>query len=429
MAFVVKTAKTVRTHWKKSTFGAVCFYYGACYTKNYIETQNLMRVYCEKAARYGREPIPINVNPRSITVVLNPNANKRGASDDFNKYCAPLLHLAGILVEVVKTESEGHARELMDGIINTDAIVVAGGDGTLSEVVTGLLRRTQENTNELVPIGVLPLGKTNSVAKSLFPVGAKAENIRCIVDATIAVIEEVVKPVDVMKIEVFEKETGNIVGKPVYALNSIKWGAFRDAEVKKENYWYFGKLQKYTTYLFNGYKNSLSWNCAAQVNYSIPCEGCSNCVQIHEDKNSKKWYQKLKKEVHPKAKYLSINNPACQEVHEKQIATSDFSLLTSNSIPSSISQKPGIPKLEIKIGPENPEYIDFVRQGWLYEKGETKEVKEVIEAKTIQINPEVVSKEEKEYWFSIDNENYEVKPIKITLLPKVINMFCTKEAV
>lgn len=411
----------------------------------FYRTKNLMTVYCEKAAQYGRQPIPLHVNPRHITIVLNPNANKRSASDDFKNYCAPLLHLAGIAVDVIKTESEGHARDLMQDLKTTDAVVVAGGDGTLSEIVTGLLRRTQENTSNLVPIGlyifhhkcylklnikiigILPLGGTNSVAKSLFPVGPKLENVKRIAEATMAVIEEVVKPVDVMKIEVFDNSTGEKVGKPVYALNSIKWGAFRDAEVKKEKYWYFGKLRNYVTYLFNGYKNSLSWNCAAQVNYSVPCEGCKHCVQVKNDQ-PKKWYQKFQREADPNAKYLAVDNPACEEVHEKKISTSDLALLTSNAIPSNLSD-PRIPKLQLNIGPDAPEYLSFVKQGWGHENGKGRIIQEVIEAKTIEINPEVVSNDDDEKWFSIDNENYEVKPIKITLLPKVINMFCRKEMV
>lgn len=112
-----------------------------------------MRVYCEKAALYGKQPLPPHIRARHITVILNPNANKRKANDEFEKYCAPLLHLAGLFVEVIKTESEGHAKTLIDSLGSTDAVVVAGGDGTLSEVVTGLMRKTQENTNNLVPLG------------------------------------------------------------------------------------------------------------------------------------------------------------------------------------------------------------------------------------------------------------------------------------
>lgn len=113
-----------------------------------------MKAYCQKAAFYGNQSIAVTVDPRNVTVILNPNANKRKAQKQFDKYCAPLLHLAGIAVDVVKTESEGHAKKLVESLSGTEAIVVAGGDGILSEVVTGLMRRCNENSNGLVPIGI-----------------------------------------------------------------------------------------------------------------------------------------------------------------------------------------------------------------------------------------------------------------------------------
>ena len=70
---------------------------------------------------------------------------------------------------MVKTETIGEARGLMDVMDNCDGVVVAGGDGALSEAVTGLLRRNDSAAAaQRFPIGIIPIGKTNSVAKSLF---------------------------------------------------------------------------------------------------------------------------------------------------------------------------------------------------------------------------------------------------------------------
>lgn len=112
-----------------------------------------MRVYCKKAAEYGKQPIDVGVEPKTVTIILNPNANQRKATKNFEKYCAPILNLAGVYVDIIQTESEGHAKVLMENLSNTDAVVVAGGDGTLSEVVTGLLRRNDVNNSSAIPIG------------------------------------------------------------------------------------------------------------------------------------------------------------------------------------------------------------------------------------------------------------------------------------
>jgi len=64
----------------------------------------------------------------------------RNSKSDFEKYCAPLLYLAGYSVTVLTTEREGGARSLVENLIGeTDALIVAGGDGTLSEVFLKLL--------------------------------------------------------------------------------------------------------------------------------------------------------------------------------------------------------------------------------------------------------------------------------------------------
>lgn len=58
----------------------------------------------------------------------------RKCKAQFDKYCGPLLNLAGLKVGIIRTEKEGQAKELMEIMDNTDAVVIAGGDGTVAEV-------------------------------------------------------------------------------------------------------------------------------------------------------------------------------------------------------------------------------------------------------------------------------------------------------
>ena len=76
-----------------------------------------------------------------MTVVLNPAAYGGKGRVRFESYCAPLLHLAGIEVSVMRTEGEGQAKEILEVVKDCDAVLIAGGDGTLMEAVTGLMRR------------------------------------------------------------------------------------------------------------------------------------------------------------------------------------------------------------------------------------------------------------------------------------------------
>ena len=79
--------------------------------------------------------------PYHVTVVLNPAAYGGKGRVRFESYCAPLQHLAGIKVSVMRTEGEGQAKEILEVVKDCDAVLIAGGDGTLMEAVTGLMRR------------------------------------------------------------------------------------------------------------------------------------------------------------------------------------------------------------------------------------------------------------------------------------------------
>jgi len=115
-----------------------------------------MRDYAMKAREFGRRTITASERPRKIIVFLNPAAKSGKTKYLLDKHILPLLHLAGIEIHVVRTEHEGQAKDYMSVLDNNivDAIVVAGGDGTLSEIVTGLLRRGDQLALK-IPIGKL----------------------------------------------------------------------------------------------------------------------------------------------------------------------------------------------------------------------------------------------------------------------------------
>lgn len=59
---------------------------------------------------------------------------------------SPILwhHDCYILPAPLQTDYEGQAKKLMEFMEKTDMLIVAGGDGTLQEVITGLLRRPDQ---------------------------------------------------------------------------------------------------------------------------------------------------------------------------------------------------------------------------------------------------------------------------------------------
>jgi len=64
------------------------------------------------------------------------------------------------------TKKQGDAFEFVKGLNKIDRIVVAGGDGTINEVINGLLSSEDPETRE-IPISIIPTGTANVLAKEL----------------------------------------------------------------------------------------------------------------------------------------------------------------------------------------------------------------------------------------------------------------------
>ncbi|KAL1122212.1 hypothetical protein AAG570_003617 [Ranatra chinensis] len=240
----------------------------------------MMRAYCEQAMKYGDKPLILGEKHRRITVILNPAANRRKAKKYFEKYCAPLLYLSGVYVSILETEREGHARQIIDKIDpQSDAIVVAGGDGTLSETLTGLMRMKGELCR--IPIGVLPLGRTNTLANTIFS-RPKDQTRAQMAEATMAIIKGNTRPVNALRIEVLDQsDKGD--QKPVYGVTGLEWGAWHDLKKRQQNFWYLGKtLGGYASLLFPG-AETLARSLKATVRYTLPCDGCNQCYQQRPD--------------------------------------------------------------------------------------------------------------------------------------------------
>lgn len=98
--------------------------------------------------------------PRTVLAIVNPSTGRRPVDSVID----PLRREAdvrGISLRVVETTPDGGASDLastVDGEVDT--IVAVGGDGTVSDVVVGLLGRP-------VALAIVPIGSTNMIAKEL----------------------------------------------------------------------------------------------------------------------------------------------------------------------------------------------------------------------------------------------------------------------
>jgi diacylglycerol kinase (ATP) len=79
------------------------------------------------------------------------------------------LKKTGVAYELVQTEAPRHGTELaaQATLAGFSPIVSAGGDGSISEVVNGITRASQERGTPPPPIGVLPMGTANDLMVNL----------------------------------------------------------------------------------------------------------------------------------------------------------------------------------------------------------------------------------------------------------------------
>ena len=111
-----------------------------------------------------------------------------------------------------------------------------GGDGTLFEVLNGMLNRSE---NERIPISIIPNGTGNSFMKTV--------GIENVVDAIGKISKNESKKLDMMRA---------VCGENIYySLNLIGWGMATDISVLAEKLRFFGGQRYNIASVFEIIKN------------------------------------------------------------------------------------------------------------------------------------------------------------------------------
>ncbi|XP_061109014.1 ceramide kinase-like isoform X1 [Conger conger] len=134
---------------------------------------------CQQWAQSIREQLLLQTSrPKHLLVYINPYGGKQQGKLIYEEKVAPLFSRASISTDVIVTEYANHARDhlKMDADLKKyDGVVCVGGDGMFSEIVHGLVSRTQADCGvdqdcaeeKLVPctirIGIIPAGSTDCI--------------------------------------------------------------------------------------------------------------------------------------------------------------------------------------------------------------------------------------------------------------------------
>ncbi|KAH0454923.1 hypothetical protein IEQ34_016847 [Dendrobium chrysotoxum] len=172
--------------------------------------------------------------PKRVFIILNPYGGKRSARKIFDTEIKPLLVAANIMYTLQETKYQLHAQELaykLD-LLKYDGIVCVSGDGVFVEVVNGLLQREDWDTAIKVPLGIIPAGTGNGLAKSLLDAVGEMYSIQ---NATFAVIRGHKRALDVTT--VLQGET------KFFSILMLTWGLIADIDIESEKYRWMGSTR------------------------------------------------------------------------------------------------------------------------------------------------------------------------------------------
>lgn len=156
--------RKLHEHKKKSVFFSFCLCYAGFRINRIIQENAIFRDYCSEAASYGAQKvhkflshckfvrfltihflnfktIPYGHN-RRVLVIINRTSKNNKCRTKFEKYAEPLLHLAGLEVNIATTKDEDETFNVGTLLCakDTDSVFIVGGDGTVSKVVNGMMK-------------------------------------------------------------------------------------------------------------------------------------------------------------------------------------------------------------------------------------------------------------------------------------------------
>ena len=164
---------------------------------------------------------------KSLYMIVNPHGGlKKGIT--ILDSIKPIFKNANVNLIIKKTEYAGHAYDFAKSLDfnNVDGICAIGGDGTLYELINGMLKREDENK---IPVGLITGGTGNSFMHDL----------DCLdpIDAAKRIIKFKHRAIDILKVE---NASSN---KIIYSFNIVGWGVATDINKRAEKMRWLGETR------------------------------------------------------------------------------------------------------------------------------------------------------------------------------------------
>ncbi|XP_046644308.1 sphingosine kinase 2-like isoform X2 [Daphnia pulicaria] len=167
---------------------------------------------------------------RRLLVFVNPNSGPGVALKTFNTRIRSFLGEANISYDLIVTTHVGHCQQIIQDskdLSKYTGIVAVSGDGLLYEIFNGLFAREDWDTMCEIPVGAIPQGSGNGLARSL----AHFNNEPYLHDPLVVSVLNVVK----LKSREMDLCLINTTNFPkLISFLSVGWGLMADIDIESE---------------------------------------------------------------------------------------------------------------------------------------------------------------------------------------------------
>jgi len=162
------------------------------------------------------------MRPEELLLIVNPRSGTRGSRRILEEIQGPLRR-SGCRLQIVETAAARDAERIARdaNLSESTAVGLIGGDGTLHEVVNGLLQRSHLPSP---PLAVFPGGTGNTVM----------EHLGCLdpLQVVASFLDDRTIPIDIARVE--------LPGGLVYCCNIVGWGMVSDINSTAEKLRWLG---------------------------------------------------------------------------------------------------------------------------------------------------------------------------------------------
>jgi sphingosine kinase len=177
--------------------------------------------------------IDADIKYRHLQIVINPSSGKGQAVKIFEQV-RPLLDRSNLTYTITKTTSAADTKNLVRNLNleTTDGLVIVGGDGTIHDAIAGLMSRPDRKNAIQLPLGVIPGGTGDGLAKSLLEFAGESYDA---LNAAFIIAKG--------RQQSFDLATVTQNGTKYCSFLSLSWGLISDVDIESEKLKFLGALR------------------------------------------------------------------------------------------------------------------------------------------------------------------------------------------